>query len=146
MLPIKYLFQTNLLTVLFSQVNNHKPTFDSVNYSFTVMESNYTNDKIKLGVLRARDEDIGKNGLVEYTISSNVAADFPYTIDVHTGELFAQGFIDREQREIYTFEVTVIESLCNCTMHLIKSNCILGTGFGRTTKQFHYRSEDYSGK
>lgn len=38
------------------------------------MESNYTNDKIKLGVLRARDEDIGKNGLVEYTISSNVAS------------------------------------------------------------------------
>ena len=71
------------------------------------MESNYTNDKIKLGVLRARDEDIGKNGLVEYTISSNVAADFPFTIDVHTGELFAQGFIDREQRELYTFEVTV---------------------------------------
>lgn len=55
-------------------MNNHKPTFDSNNYSFTVMESNYTNDKVKLGVLRARDEDIGKNGLVEYTISSNVAA------------------------------------------------------------------------
>ena len=89
-------------------MNNHKPTFDSASYSFTVLESNYTNDKIKLGVLRARDEDIGKNGLVEYTISSNVAADFPYSIDVHTGELFAQGFIDREQREIYTFEVTVI--------------------------------------
>lgn len=60
--------------VKFCQVNNHKPTFDQVNYSFTVMESNYTNDKIKLGVLRARDEDQGKNGLVEYTISSNVAS------------------------------------------------------------------------
>lgn len=33
--------------------------------------------------------------------------DFPFSIDVHTGELFAQGFIDREQKEIYTFEVTV---------------------------------------
>ena len=65
------------------QVNNHKPTFDSNSYSFSVSENNYTNDKIKLGVLRARDEDIGKNGLVEYLISSNVAAGkhfghFPY--------------------------------------------------------------------
>lgn len=33
--------------------------------------------------------------------------DFPFSIDVHTGELFAQSFIDREQREVYTFEVTV---------------------------------------
>lgn len=33
--------------------------------------------------------------------------DFPFSIDVHTGELFAKGFIDREQRETYSFEVTV---------------------------------------
>ena len=55
-------------------MNNHKPTFDANSYSFSVLESNYTNDKIKLGVLRARDEDIGKNGLVEYLVSSNVAS------------------------------------------------------------------------
>ncbi|KAI2804340.1 hypothetical protein BLOT_003322, partial [Blomia tropicalis] len=98
------------VNVTIIDVNNHKPTFESSSYSFTVMESNYTNDKIKLGVLRARDEDIGKNGLVEYTISSNVASDFPFSIDVHTGELFAQSFIDREQREVYTFEVTALDS------------------------------------
>ena len=130
---------------MFGQVNNHKPTFDHSSYTFNIVENNYTNDKMKLGVLRARDEDIGRNGLVEYLISSNVASgnvflrflfiwindlfthsklfvfgyiykkkffcllnlDFPFSIDVHTGELFAQGFIDREQKEIYTFEVTV---------------------------------------
>jgi hypothetical protein len=39
--------------------------------------------------------------------------DFPFSIDVHTGELFAKGFIDREQRESYSFEVTVNEKLKN---------------------------------
>nr|XP_046916120.1 protocadherin Fat 4-like isoform X2 [Dermatophagoides farinae] len=97
------------VNVTIIDVNNHKPTFDSSSYSFSIAESNYTNDKVKLGVLRARDEDIGKNGLVEYLISSNVASDFPFSIDVHTGELFAHGFIDREQREIYTFEVTALD-------------------------------------
>ena len=60
--------------VLFGQVNNHKPTFDHSSYTFNIVENNYTNDKMKLGVLRARDEDIGRNGLVEYLISSNVAS------------------------------------------------------------------------
>lgn len=120
------------------------------------MEANYTNDKMKLGVLRARDEDIGKNGLVEYTISSNVAAgmrvppkmlliitmcvtccvDFPFSIDVHTGELFAQSFIDREQRETYTFEVTV--SSCSFCFLILYSHSILGFGLWRTSKQFNH--------
>lgn len=56
-----------------AQVNNHKPTFDNSLYQFNVMEGNYTTNKLKLGVLRARDEDIGKNGLVEYTILNDVA-------------------------------------------------------------------------
>nr|XP_027203228.1 protocadherin Fat 4-like [Dermatophagoides pteronyssinus] len=97
------------VNVTIIDVNNHKPTFDHSSYTFNIVENNYTNDKMKLGVLRARDEDIGRNGLVEYLISSNVASDFPFSIDVHTGELFAQGFIDREQKEIYTFEVTALD-------------------------------------
>lgn len=36
-----------------------------------------------------------------------VFSDFPFSIDVHTGELYAKGFIDREARENYNFEVTV---------------------------------------
>lgn len=62
-----------LLIVVSNQVNNHKPTFDNSQYQFQVLEGNYTTDKLKLGVLRARDEDIGKNGVVEYTILNNVA-------------------------------------------------------------------------
>jgi len=54
-------------------VNDHKPTFDQNSYQFEVLEGNYTKEKQKLGVLRAHDEDIGRNGLVEYTILNNVA-------------------------------------------------------------------------
>lgn len=53
-------------------VNDHKPTFLQNLYSFEVLEGNYSQHKVKLGVLEARDEDIGRNGLVEYTILNNV--------------------------------------------------------------------------
>ncbi|XP_074599101.1 protocadherin Fat 4-like [Brevipalpus obovatus] len=100
--------KTNInITVV--DVNDHKPTFDQNTYQFEVLEGNYTGEKLKLGVLRARDEDIGKNGLVEYTILNNVGVDFPFSIDVHTGELFASGIIDREDRENYSFEVTALD-------------------------------------
>ncbi|RWS30694.1 protocadherin Fat 4-like protein, partial [Leptotrombidium deliense] len=90
-------------------VNDHKPTFEQSAYHFEVLEGNYSAERLKLGVLRARDEDIGRNGAVEYTILNHVPIDFPFTIDVHTGELFAKGLIDREFRETYSFEVTALD-------------------------------------
>lgn len=61
------------VNVTIVDVNNHKPVFDQMHYQFEVLEGNYTLEKLKLGVLRARDEDIGKNGVVEYAILNNVA-------------------------------------------------------------------------
>ncbi|XP_054156169.1 protocadherin Fat 4-like isoform X2 [Oppia nitens] len=98
------------VNVTIVDVNNHKPTFENTHYQFNVVEGNYTANKLKLGVLRAKDEDIGRNGAVEYAILNNVPADFPFSVDVYTGELFAKGFIDREQKEIYNFEVTALDS------------------------------------
>ena len=43
-----------------------------------------------------------------FTLAS--PADFPFAIDRNTGELFAKGFIDRETKENYNFEVTVSSS------------------------------------
>lgn len=40
-------------------------------------------------------------------LTKDFPSDFPFSIDVHTGELFASGIIDREDRENYSFEVTV---------------------------------------
>lgn len=37
-------------------LNDHKPTFDSTSYNFEVLEGNYTQQRVKLGVIQARDE------------------------------------------------------------------------------------------
>lgn len=91
-------------------VNDHRPVFDQNYYNLEVLEGNYTNDRAKLGVLRARDEDYGKNGMIDYTIASGVPVEFPFTVDVHTGELFASGFIDREHKDLYKFQVSAIDN------------------------------------
>lgn len=103
-------------------VNDHKPVFDQYTYQWEVPEGNYTVEKIKLGVLRARDEDYGKNGLVEYTFASSPAVEFPFSIDSITGELFASGFIDREHKDLYKFQIIAIdngESPLNSTADVI---------------------------
>jgi len=91
-------------------VNDHNPKFDQFSYQFDVAEGNYTQNKVKLGVLRARDEDYGKNGLVEYNFASSISVEFPFSIDVHTGELFASGFIDREHKDLYKFQIIAIDN------------------------------------
>lgn len=91
-------------------MNDHKPIFDQYTYHWEVAEGNYTQDKIKLGVLRARDEDYGKNGLVDYTLANSAPVEFPFSIDVHTGELFASGFIDREHKDLYKFQIIAIDN------------------------------------
>lgn len=54
-------------------VNDHQPTFEKQVYNFEVLEGNYTGNRLKLGMLVARDEDIGRNGIVEYGIISTVS-------------------------------------------------------------------------
>lgn len=56
------------ITVL--DVNDHKPTFVKPEYSFTILEGNYKEQRSRLGVLRAVDDDRGKNGAVDYAIIS----------------------------------------------------------------------------
>lgn len=92
-------------------INNNKPIFDQNFYQYEIFEGNYTSDKAKLGVLRARDEDYGKNAQIEYTMANSVPADFTqkFAIDSATGELFAIGFIDREQKDVYKFLIQAID-------------------------------------
>lgn len=60
------------INVTVVDVNDHKPIFDHRVYNFEVAEGNYTTEHVKLGAIRARDEDIGRNGEVEYSILNNV--------------------------------------------------------------------------
>lgn len=124
-------------------VNDHRPVFERSSYNFVVLEGNYSRGALKLGTIRASDDDIGKNSQIEYllvtdpqyeaslppsnpatqlasllTAQSNgggggstfqAAPVFPLSIDVHTGELFARGPIDREHRDSYVFKVMAVD-------------------------------------
>lgn len=128
-------------------VNDHKPQFERSAYNFVVFEGNYSKGALKLGTLRATDDDLSRNSQIEYLLitdpqyeaslpitnpaaqlasllqspKSNSQANnqqdstiqqpaaFPISIDVHTGELFARGLIDREQRDAFIFKVMAID-------------------------------------
>lgn len=60
------------INVTVVDVNDHKPSFDHRSYNFEVPEGNYTGNHVKLGAMTAKDEDIGRNGEVEYSILNNV--------------------------------------------------------------------------
>ncbi|KAG0424080.1 hypothetical protein HPB47_000170 [Ixodes persulcatus] len=96
------------ITVL--DVNDHKPTFVKPEYSFTILEGNYKEQRSRLGVLRAVDDDRGKNGAVDYAIISRKDQNLPFHVDVHTGELFATGVLDRETKFNYYFHVLALDN------------------------------------
>lgn len=54
-----------------------------------------------------------------------VSTDFPFSIDKHTGELFARGFIDRETKENYNFEVTVSIALTHSQLTSLHARHLL---------------------
>lgn len=96
------------ITVL--DVNDHKPTFVKPEYSFSILEGNYKEQRSRLGVLRAVDEDRGKNGAVDYAIVARKDQNLPFHVDVHTGELFVTGILDRETKFKYYFHVLALDN------------------------------------
>ncbi|GIY85689.1 protocadherin-like wing polarity protein stan [Caerostris extrusa] len=57
-------------------------------------------------LLQAVDEDTGNNGMVEYSlVTTTFEQKFPFTVDSKTGELFAQGIIDRESKSSFKYQV-----------------------------------------
>ncbi|XP_076341827.1 protocadherin gamma-A4-like [Tachypleus tridentatus] len=86
------------VNITVTDVNDHRPTFVKPEYTFSILEGDYRDQRWKLGVLHAVDEDTGKNGLAS-----------PFMVDVHTGELFAKGIIDRETQFSYVFSVMALD-------------------------------------
>ncbi|XP_037297103.1 fat-like cadherin-related tumor suppressor homolog isoform X2 [Manduca sexta] len=70
------------------------------------------NESVALGTslvrLRARDRDLGYNGLLTYGISGG-DADSAFRIDPDTGELQVIGYLDRERESEYYLNVTVYD-------------------------------------
>ncbi|XP_032512432.2 fat-like cadherin-related tumor suppressor homolog isoform X2 [Danaus plexippus] len=70
------------------------------------------NESVALGTslvhLRARDRDLGYNGLLVYAISGG-DADSAFRIDPVTGELKVIGYLDRERESEYYLNITVYD-------------------------------------
>ncbi|CAL1272163.1 unnamed protein product [Larinioides sclopetarius] len=102
----KGLAASTVVNITVVDVNDHKPTFSRYEYTFKVKEGNYSHSKKSLGVLKAVDEDTGNNGMIEYSlVTTTFEQKFPFTVDSKTGELFAQGIIDRESKSSYKYQV-----------------------------------------
>ncbi|CAH0717523.1 unnamed protein product, partial [Brenthis ino] len=86
--------------------NLHYPEF--VDFPIEVK----VNESVALGTslvrLRARDRDLGYNGLLVYAISGG-DTDSAFRIDPDTGELKVIGYLDRERENEYYLNVTVYD-------------------------------------
>lgn len=86
--------------------NLHTPEF--IDFPIEVK----VNESVALGTslvkLRARDRDLGYNGLLVYAISGG-DPDSAFRIDPDTGELKVIGYLDRERESEYYLNVTVYD-------------------------------------
>lgn len=86
--------------------NLHSPDF--IDFPVEVK----VNESVALGTslvrLRARDRDLGYNGLLVYGISGG-DADSAFRIDPDTGDLQVIGYLDRERESEYYLNVTVYD-------------------------------------
>ncbi|KAH8032713.1 hypothetical protein HPB51_001411 [Rhipicephalus microplus] len=82
-----------------TDINDQNPVFVQDSYNFTVEEGKAG---AVVGTVQARDEDVGANGEVYYTIAGN--GDFG--IDEQTGEVTTRRALDYERQREHVFVVT----------------------------------------
>lgn len=90
-------------TVFVEDVNDNDPEFLQRNYSLSVRED-ITRGTSLLQV-QARDQDIGPNGLVRYTLSP----DGPFVVDTIRGVVTVMDRLDREKDSNYTLITTAVD-------------------------------------
>ncbi|XP_013776929.1 protocadherin Fat 4-like, partial [Limulus polyphemus] len=105
----KGLGSSTFVNITVTDVNDHRPTFVKPDYMFKIQEGDFREQRWKVGVLHAVDQDTGKNGLVDYNLMMAFNEDFPFVVDVHTGELFVKGVIDRETQPSFIFAVMALD-------------------------------------
>ena len=90
-----------IVSINILDVNDNMPTFQRLNYSFTVVE-NYPLGTV-IGQTVALDPDSGQNGQVTYSLTGDDASLF--TVNEKTGTLKTAFSFDRETIDFYLFEV-----------------------------------------
>lgn len=93
------LFNLATVKIAVTDINDQNPVFVQDSYNFTVEEGKAG---AVVGTVQARDEDVGANGEVYYTIAGN--GDFG--IDEQTGEVTTRRALDYERQREHVFVVT----------------------------------------
>ena len=98
--PAKY--STAKLSIIVTDINDNKPTFERDSYSFKIAENNAVNALVgKLG--QATDEDAGNNAKIVYSIvHGNVNTAFEFQAN---GDLIAKKSLDRELIASYSLMI-----------------------------------------
>ncbi|XP_076362821.1 cadherin-related tumor suppressor-like [Tachypleus tridentatus] len=117
---------TGTVTVMVSDVNDNKPTFERSHYVAGVKENLEAGSKVLL--VAASDEDLGRNGLLRYHLIGDHLDKF--TVDTFTGAILTRVSLDREETDQY--EMTLVardsglsvehSSSVNITIHVEDEN------------------------
>jgi len=95
------LFSQVIANITLVDINDNSPLFVVFEQNLTYPE-NIHNNSVIVEVL-ATDPDQGENGVVTYSIVSNMS--LPFTIDSSTGVVTTIATLDRETVDIYVFEI-----------------------------------------
>lgn len=89
------------VAVQLTEVNHHRPAFNSSYYELLLPEGDYNESSFI--TIEAYDEDTGDNGRLIYSLTDSSSS--PFRINHKTGLLIVNGTIDREQTEFFRFVV-----------------------------------------
>ena len=104
--PPKTAQKTVMLTV--GDVNDNTPVFKNTPYSTIVNESVPTTQSIF--VVKATDADLGTNAKITYSIVNNPPYSGWFSINAHTGDIFATRKIDREVNPLATITIKATDN------------------------------------
>ncbi|XP_067139114.1 cadherin-99C isoform X2 [Centruroides vittatus] len=93
------LFNTATVSITVTDINDQNPIFLQDNYTFVVDEGLV---RAPIGVVQARDDDIGTNGEVLYSVSGNN----DFSINPQSGEIHVKKILDYEKQKKHLLVVT----------------------------------------
>ena len=102
------------IVIFIDDVNDFPPSFTQGHFTGSVREGVRSGFTVLQVV--ATDGDEGPSGTITYSILEG--ADGKFTIDPQTGEIFTNGTLDREERDVYQLTVRAVDNPLNLSLQL----------------------------
>ena len=96
------------LTINVDDVNDHRPMFESANYSISVLESVRTGTTVV--TVRASDDDSGPNAKILYSILNPAGINGMFRMQPHIGSIITKLQLDRERHSFYRLRVQAVDN------------------------------------